>query len=121
SDEIGRYLTLDRVAVSRALARLMKLGLATRTRNVADQRTFLVTLTAQAERRYDRMAADAIALETRILIGLRRKDVQKLLALLDHVETGLRDPIDRQRLRLMQDSGLAPERAAHKGGRRPRA
>src|SRR6185369_1029888 len=62
SGDIGLYVTLDRVAVSRALARLMRLGLATRTRNAADQRTFMVELTAQAERAYDRMAADAMAL-----------------------------------------------------------
>jgi DNA-binding MarR family transcriptional regulator len=103
SDDIGRYMTLDRVAVSRALARLMKLGLATRTRNVADQRTFMVALTAQAERRYDRMAAQASALETRILTGLRRKDVRTLLTLLDHIETSLRSPVDRQRLRLIAE------------------
>src|SRR5262249_10167830 len=103
SDDIGRYMTLDRGAVSRALARLMKLGLATRTRNVADQRTFVVALTAQAEHRYDRMAAQASALETRILTGLRRKDVRTLLTLLDHIETSLRSPVDRKRLRLITE------------------
>ena len=59
SGDIGVYVTLDRVAVSRALARLMKLGLVTRARNASDQRTFMVDLTAPAARLYDRMAADA--------------------------------------------------------------
>jgi DNA-binding MarR family transcriptional regulator len=102
SGGIGLYVTLDRVAVSRALARLMKLGLATRAKNAADQRTFLVALTARAERMYDRMAADALALERRMLAGLRPKDVRALLTLLDTIETRLRSPADRRRLQLMQ-------------------
>jgi DNA-binding MarR family transcriptional regulator len=107
SGDIGFYVTLDRVAVSRALARLMNLGLATRAKNTADQRTFMVDLTAQAQRRYDRMAAEALALETRILTGLRRKDVRTLLTLLDHIEASLRNPVDRRRLRLMRSAGGA--------------
>ncbi len=42
SGDIGHYITLDRVAVSRALTRLIELGLATRTENLADQRMFTV-------------------------------------------------------------------------------
>jgi DNA-binding MarR family transcriptional regulator len=118
SGNIGLYVTLDRVAVSRALARLMKMGLATRTKNVADQRTFMVELTARAERLYDRMAADALSLEKRILSGLRRKEVRTLLTLLDNIETSLRSPADRRRLRLMQSAGTAPEDVAHGGRRR---
>ena len=102
SGDIGLYVTLDRMAVSRALARLMKLGLATRTRNADDQRTFMVDLTARAARTYDRMAADALALETRMLKGWPQKDVRRLLAALDTIETSLREPEDRRRLLLMQ-------------------
>jgi DNA-binding MarR family transcriptional regulator len=109
SGDIGLYVTLDRVAVSRALARLMKLGLATRTKNVADQRTFMVDLTARAERIYDRMAADALALERRILAGLRPKDIRTLLTLVDTIEASLRSPADRRRLRLMQSGVAGPE------------
>jgi DNA-binding MarR family transcriptional regulator len=102
SGDLGYYVTLDRVAVGRALARLMRMGLATRTKNAADRRTFMVQLTAQAERAYDRMAADALALESRILADLRPKDIRTLVTLLDKVETSLRTPTDRRRLRLMQ-------------------
>jgi DNA-binding MarR family transcriptional regulator len=109
SGDIGLYVTLDRVAVSRALARLMKLGLATRATNVADQRTFMVALTARAERIYDRMAADALALERRILAGLRPKDIRTLLTLIDTIEASLRSPADRRRLQLMQGAVAAPE------------
>jgi DNA-binding MarR family transcriptional regulator len=113
SGDIGLYVTLDRVAVSRALARLMKLGLATRAENVADQRTFMVGLTARAEDIYDRMAADALALERRMLSGLKPRDIRTLLTLLDSIETSLRNPADRRRLSLMHRSGGA-ERPARR-------
>lgn len=120
SGDIGFYVTLDRVAVSRALARLMKLGLVTRARNASDQRTFMVDLTAPAARRYDRMAAEALALEARMLGGLRQTDVRTLLILLDTIETSLRSPADQRRQRLMQSKSTAPEGGAHPGGRRRR-
>lgn len=101
SADIGLYVTLDRVAVSRALARLIKLKLATRVRN-ADRRMFTVDLTGRAARIYDRMAADAVALETGMLEGLKRADVRRLLGLLDTIETSLRNPSDRQRLELIR-------------------
>jgi DNA-binding MarR family transcriptional regulator len=118
SGDIGAYVTLDRVAVSRALARLMKLGLATRSKNAADQRTFMVDLTARAGRIYDRMAADTMALEQRLLSGLRPKDVRTLLTLLDDMEIKLRSPADARRLALMQGAGTAPEDTP--GGKRRR-
>ena len=123
SGDIGFYVTLDRVAVSRALARLKKLGLATRAENAADQRTFMVALTARAEDIYDRMAADLLALQRRILSGLSQKDIHALLGMLDSLETSLRDPADRRRLMLMQSAGATGE-AARRPGRRvlkPRA
>jgi DNA-binding MarR family transcriptional regulator len=120
SGDIGFYVTLDRVAVSRALARLMKFGLVTRARNASDRRTFMVDLTAPAARRYDRMAAEALALEARMLGGLRQTDVRTLLTLLDTIETRLRSPADQRRQRLMQSKDPAPEGGAHPGGRRRR-
>ncbi len=112
SGDIGVYVTLDRVAVSRALARLMKLGLVTRARNASDQRTFMVDLTAPAARLYDRMAADALDLETRMLRGLRPTDVRNLLTLLDGIEASLRTPADQRRLLLMQSKSAAAEGVA---------
>src|SRR5262249_53460987 len=90
SGDLGHYVPVDRGAAGPALARLMRMGLATRTKNAADRRTFMVELTAQAARVYDRMAAEALALQSRILAGLRPKDVRTLVTLLDKVETSLR-------------------------------
>jgi DNA-binding MarR family transcriptional regulator len=102
SGDIGHYITLDRVAVSRALTRLIKLGLATRTENLADQRMFTVDLTPRAARIYDRMTAQALGIEETILAALDQTEVRELLRLLDKVESCFRSPADRRRLVLMQ-------------------
>jgi len=102
SGDVGHYVTLDRVAVSRALARLLKLGLATRTANPADQRMFTVDLTPRAAKVYDRMAQEALTLEESILTVLDQQEVRELLRLLDKVESCLRSPADLRRIALMQ-------------------
>jgi DNA-binding MarR family transcriptional regulator len=96
----------------------MKLGLATRTNNDADRRTFMVALTARAARIYDRMAADALALESRMVAGLRRNDVRILLMMLDSIETSLRRPADKRRLWLMQGARMASGDGAPRSRRR---
>jgi DNA-binding MarR family transcriptional regulator len=101
SGDISHYVTLDRVAVSRALARLIDLGLAHRSDN-ADQRMFTVDLTDRAARLYDRMAAQALEIEAPILTALEPEEVRELLRLLDKVEACFRSPADRKRFLLMQ-------------------
>ena len=102
SGDIGTYVTLDRVAVSRALTRLLELGLATRTDNPADQRMFTVDLTPRAAKIYDRMTAQALEIEEPILTALDQTEVQELLRLLDKVESCFRSPADRRRMILMR-------------------
>ncbi|HVG51299.1 MAG TPA: MarR family transcriptional regulator, partial [Xanthobacteraceae bacterium] len=102
SGDVGHYVTLDRVAVSRALARLIDLGLTTRTENPDDQRMFTVDLTPRAARVYDRMTAQLLELEEPILATLDQNDVRELLRLLDKVEACFRSPADRRRQLLMQ-------------------
>ncbi len=102
SGDIGHYVTLDRVAVSRALTRLIDLGLATRSENPADQRMFTVDLTPRAARIYDRMTAQSLEIEETILATLAQDEVRELLRLLDKVESCFRSPADRRRLMLMQ-------------------
>jgi DNA-binding MarR family transcriptional regulator len=104
SGDIGLYVTLDRVAVSRALTRLIDLGLATRSENPADLRMFTVDLTPRAARLYDRMSAQLLEIEERILATLDQDDVRDLLRLLDKVEACFRSPADRRRLMLMRDA-----------------
>jgi len=102
SGDIGHYVTLDRVAVSRALTRLIDLGLATRGENPADQRMFTVDLTPRAARIYDRMTAQSLEIEETILATLDQNEVHELLRLLDKIEACFRSPADRHRLMLME-------------------
>jgi DNA-binding MarR family transcriptional regulator len=102
SGDIGHYVTLDRVAVSRALGRLIEMGLATRRNNPDDQRMFTVDLTPHAARIYDRMSAQALEIEETILQRLDQDEVRDLLRLLDKVESCFRGPVDRRRQVLLQ-------------------
>ena len=117
SGDIGTYVTMDRVAVSRALARLLELGLATRTEHTADQRMFTVDLTPRAAQIYDRMAAQALELEEPILEALDQNEVKELLRLLDKVESCFRSPADQRRMILMR-AAREIETAAAKSPRR---
>jgi DNA-binding MarR family transcriptional regulator len=118
SDTIGHYITLDRVAVSRAVGRLIQLKLAKRSENAADQRTYVVDLTPQAAKLYDRMAAELLGIEERVLASMTEPEVRTLLQLLDKVEACFRSPADQQRMALMQaardrvDTGRKPRKSA---------
>lgn len=112
SGDIGYYVTLDRVAVSRALSRLLELGLASRTANTADQRMFTVDLTPRAAKVYDRMATEALALEETVLATLDQEEVRELLRLLDKVESCFRSPADLRRMALMRAAQEIEMRAA---------
>jgi DNA-binding MarR family transcriptional regulator len=128
SGDVGLYVTLDRVAVSRALARLIDLGLATRAPNKRDQRMFTVDLTPRAARIYDRMAHDALAIEERILERLAPDEARTLLSLLDKVESCFRGEDDLRRKRLMAEAratgsavmATPGDAAGSKAGRRRR-
>ena len=121
SGDIGTYVTLDRVAVSRALARLLKLGLATRTENAADLRMFTVGLTPRAAQIYDRMAAQALELEEPVLETLDQHEVRELLRLLDKVESCFRSPADQRRMILMRAAREIETAPAKSPRRKPRS
>lgn len=111
SGDVGHYVTLDRVAVSRALTRMISLGLVTRTEFPGDQRMFTVDLTPAAARIYDRMAEQALAIEEPILDELDDGEIAELLRLLDKVESCFRSPADRQRMMLTRAAKEAPDKA----------
>ena len=116
SGHVGSYVTLDRVAVSRALARLMKLGLVTRKKSRDDLRMFDVGLTPNASRVYDCMAREALGVEARILERLNADQIRTLLVLLEKVEDGFRKPDDLHRESLVNtlSEDARPKRAKEK-------
>ena len=118
SGDIGSFVTLDRVAVSRALAKLIERGFVSRRVNPNDQRTYQVDLTDKAARIYDRMAAEALEIEQAILSRLDPGEAQTLLAILAKVEQALRRPADLRRLALLAMAEAAPATPGPKPSRR---
>ena len=115
SGDIGLYVTLDRAAVSRSLARLIEKGLASRTESKRDQRMFLVDLTPEAAEMYDDMARHALEIESRILETLEPDDIRQLLLLLDKVESCFRGYADRRRTSLISTAREFSESHADRG------
>jgi DNA-binding MarR family transcriptional regulator len=102
SADVRRFLTLDRVAVSRALLRLIEFGFVARTENLEDQRMSIVRLTETAERVYDRMAREALTIEADILADLDAAERKMFLKLLERIEARMREEDDRERALLMK-------------------
>ena len=91
SSNIGTHMTLDRMAVSRALSRLIDLGLVRRRPHASDQRISMVWLTASGERSFDTLAREAAALERKALRHFSSTEKTQLLRLIGKLEAGLGD------------------------------
>jgi DNA-binding MarR family transcriptional regulator len=90
SSDIGAHMTLDRMTVSRALSRLIELGLVRRRPHASDQRVSTVSLTASGERSFDALAREAAALERKALQHFSSTEKTELLRLIGKLEAGLR-------------------------------
>jgi DNA-binding MarR family transcriptional regulator len=90
SGDIGRYVTIDRVAVSRALSRLMRRGLAVRSPHESDKRMFMATLSPMGSRLYDRLAREVADLGDAVVQGLNASEVAQMLMLFDKIEQHFR-------------------------------
>ncbi|GAB4536396.1 MAG: MarR family winged helix-turn-helix transcriptional regulator [Parvularculaceae bacterium] len=89
--DISAVTAMDKVAVSRAVAALVKRRLAARRPAPQDGRASLLRLTAAGRRIYERVVPAAQALESRLLDGLaasERRALDKLVAkLTDRAKT----------------------------------
>jgi DNA-binding MarR family transcriptional regulator len=90
SGDIGLHMTLDRMAISRALARLIKLKLVARAPFERDQRMTEVKLSSHGERVFSALARQATAIEEAILKPLSNAEVRDFLRLIDKIETNFR-------------------------------
>jgi len=89
SSDIGAHMTLDRMTVSRALNRLIDLGLVRRRPHASDQRISTVSLTASGERSFDTLARQAAELERKALRHFSSAEKTELLRLISKLEAGL--------------------------------
>lgn len=90
SGDIGLHMTLDRMAISRALNRLIKLKLVTRSPFEKDQRMTEVQLSAHGERVFSALAREAAALSDVILAPLNDAEVTLFLRTIDKLEKNFR-------------------------------
>jgi DNA-binding MarR family transcriptional regulator len=68
--DIGRRVTLDKAAISRAVRQLRDLDLADNRSNAADGRSVEVVLTAKGRRTYQAMNDEMMALQERLFEGV---------------------------------------------------
>jgi DNA-binding MarR family transcriptional regulator len=90
SGDIGLHMTLDRMAISRALMRLIELGLVSRAPYERDQRMSEVNLSPVGSKVFDGLARQAAAIEESILRTLDRKEIVELLRLINKLESHFR-------------------------------
>ncbi|WP_315784281.1 MULTISPECIES: MarR family transcriptional regulator [unclassified Bradyrhizobium] len=81
--QIGRLTTLDKMNVSRAMQSLEARGIVSRSRDPADGRERIVTLTPAGRALYRRIVPYALARETDLLDVLTRDEVATLNAVID--------------------------------------
>lgn len=95
---IAERTAMDKVKVSRALARLTERGIVLRETNPLDQRGFLLALTPSGRVLFERIVPAALATEGRIVEALDAPDRAHLSRILDklaaHVEALSSAPID---------------------------
>jgi DNA-binding MarR family transcriptional regulator len=84
--EISQISMLSKVAVSRALAELVRRGLVTRHRTRQDQRALEVTLTSQGWRFYEALVPLMLREEQVLRVLLDPSDLAKLFSILDQFD-----------------------------------
>jgi DNA-binding MarR family transcriptional regulator len=83
--EVAEHTFLDKVAVSRAVSKLIKAGRIDREFADADRRRSILTLTDKGREVHDGVAELALAFERDLLEGLDDKDVEQLNSLMDRL------------------------------------
>ena len=87
--EVAERTAMDKVAVSRAVARLLQRGFIQREIHGDDRRRSVLALSRSGQRIYDEIAPLALDLERRLLSRLDRDERAALDALLDKLAGGV--------------------------------
>src|SRR4051812_20669105 len=114
SGDIGLHMTLDRMAISRALTRLIKLKLVTRAPFEQDQRMSEVRLSPHGERVFSALAREAAIIEETILAPLSSVEVSEFLRLIDKIEMNFRAHGNSRRPALIQTAAAMSKRKPKK-------
>ncbi len=84
--DLTRETRMDKIAVSRAAARLESAGLVARAGNPGDRRSHFLALTAQGRSLYREVAPAALELEAQLLEDFSTDERRQLEALLRRIE-----------------------------------
>jgi DNA-binding MarR family transcriptional regulator len=90
SGDIGLHMTLDRMAISRALTQLIKLKLVERAPFERDQRMSEVKLSEHGDRVFSALARQAATIEEDILKPLSADEAAEFRRLIDKIEMNFR-------------------------------
>lgn len=85
ANEVAERTAMDKVAVSRAVARLLEMGLVARDTDSSDRRRSVLTLSAQGQHTYAQIAPLALDMERQLLAGFSPEERALLDALLDRL------------------------------------
>lgn len=83
---LGARTRMDKVTVSRAAIALAERGLIERRANPADQRSHLLSLTADGRALYEQVAPKALEMEARIFGGMDADELARFRAVLDRID-----------------------------------
>jgi|SRR5690554_5118345 len=83
---VAERTAMDKVAVSRAVARLLKTGMIEREIHDSDRRRSVLRLSAAGYRVYDKVAPMALDYERRLLAGFTSAERATLACLLDRLD-----------------------------------
>ena len=91
ANEVAERTAMDKVAVSRAVARLLERGLLQRDTHGGDRRRSVLELSAAGYEVYDEVVPIALDFERRLLSGLDGDERAMLDVLLSKLDAGLRE------------------------------
>jgi DNA-binding MarR family transcriptional regulator len=86
ANQVAERTAMDKVAVSRAVARLTEAGRLTRDTHGGDRRRSVLALSEEGQRIYETVAPMALAFEARLLEGFSEEDLALLYRLLDRLD-----------------------------------
>ena len=90
---ISGVVVLDKAAISRAIGSLVKLKLAERRHDPADNNT-VVVITPAGRKLYGTIQEELESIQSKLLQGLSATKKSELFEILDHIEQSLRWPDD---------------------------
>jgi DNA-binding MarR family transcriptional regulator len=88
ANEVAERTAMDKVAVSRAVARLVEGGRLRRDIAEEDRRRSVLHLSAAGKALYDKVAPEVLAAGKRLFAGLDASEQRQLIALLEKLEPG---------------------------------